>query len=283
VSRPPKHAPGAGDAPGGGVRLHKLLADAGVASRRAAEQLILDGLVKVNGRVVSTLPAWANPETDRVTVRGKPVEPGERKIYVMLNKPRHTVSTVTDPDGRRTVTEIVNHPSGARLYPVGRLDYDTTGLLLMTNDGGLANKLTHPRFGVHKTYRAIIKGRLSDEEAQQLQRGVHLALRRDGRTEGAERAAAVRLDVVKREPERTILDITLSEGRNRQVRRMLAHVGHRVKKLQRIEMGPLRLKGVRLGEWRELTIGEVRALRAACRPRPARARRRRPHHGSHPR
>ncbi len=272
----PELRPGAApEAPEGAVRLHKLLAEAGVASRRAAEQLILEGAVKVNGRVVDTLPAWANPATDRVTVRGRVVEPRERRIYVMLNKPRHTLSTVTDPEGRRTVTDIVEHPSGARLYPVGRLDYDTTGLLLLTNDGELANRLTHPRFGVHKTYRAVIKGQLSDEEAEQLQRGVHLALRREGRTEGAERATAVRLRVIRREAERTVLDITLNEGRNRQVRRMLAHVGHRVKKLQRIEMGPLRLKGVRLGEWRELTAGEVRALRWASRPRTARSRRRR--------
>jgi 23S rRNA pseudouridine2605 synthase len=248
------------------VRLQKLMAGAGVASRRASEEMIEEGRVKVNGRVVRDLPVLVEPGKDRVTVDGREIAgKRERRVYVMLHKPRFTVTTANDPDGRRTVSELVQHPTGVRLYPVGRLDYETMGLLLMTNDGELANRLTHPRYGVHKRYRAIVKGALTPEEVEELERGVHLAVRRDGRTVGGERTGGANLSIVRRERERTVLDIELTEGRNRQVRRMLASVGHRVKKLTRIEMGPLRLKGLRLGEWRELTRGEIDALRRAAR------------------
>lgn len=270
----------------GAVRLQRWLADSGVASRRRCEELIREGQVRVNGQEVWDLPAWVVPHEDRIEVGGEPVErpskPGrrtERLIYVMLYKPRYTVSTTADPDGRRTVLDLVEHPSGVRLYPVGRLDYDTMGLVLMTNDGDLANGLTHPRYGVHKTYRAIVKGLVEDDHLRSLEEGVYLAERREGRTVGAKRTAHVELEVVKRDRDRTILDITLREGRNRQVRRMLAKVGHPVKKLTRTAMGPLKLKGLRLGEWRELTRDEVRLLRMAVRGKaPAedgRARRRR--------
>ncbi|MEQ8850870.1 MAG: pseudouridine synthase [Phycisphaerales bacterium] len=248
-----------------GVRIQKALAAAGVGSRRACERLIEDGAVAVNGAIVTDLPAWVDPESDEITVSGRILPRPERRIYILLYKPRNTVCTVDDPSGRRTVLDIVEHPSGVRLYPVGRLDYDTMGLLLLTNDGPLANQLTHPRFGVSKTYRAIVKGRLEDEDVRRLAKGVHLAERREGRTVGGKRTTGVDLRIVRREPERTIIDITLSEGRNRQVRRMLATVGCNVKKLVRTEMGPLRLKGLRLGEWRELTSGEIRSLRNAAR------------------
>lgn len=246
-----------------GVRLQKALAEAGVASRRACEELIEGGRVRVNGRVVRDLPAWVDPASDRIEVEGRPVQVAQRLVYVMLNKPRRTLSTMSDPDERRTVADLVKHPSGERLYPVGRLDYDTTGLLLMTNDGALANRLTHPSYGVEKTYRATIKGALEAEQIEALEKGIFLAERRAGREAGARRAAHVGLRIVFRERERTIIELTLKEGRNRQVRRMLAGVGHPVKKLQRIAMGPLRLKGLSLGEWRELTRSEVRALREA--------------------
>lgn len=246
------------------VRLHKYLAAAGVASRRAAEDLIAEGRVRINGRVVDTLPAWVTPGVDKVTLNGKAVHPAERLVYVMLYKPRNCVSTLSDPDGRRTVTELVEHPSGLTLKPVGRLDFDTMGLILLTNDGELANRLTHPSFGIHKTYRAIVKGQLTEEDLEHLHKGIYLATRREGRTTGAQRTGGARLRIVKREPQRTILDITLTEGRNRQVRRMLAAVGNRVKKLTRITMGPISLKGLSLGNWRELTPGEVRALKKAA-------------------
>ncbi|GAB4552402.1 MAG: pseudouridine synthase [Phycisphaerales bacterium] len=247
------------------VRLQKFMSEAGVASRRASEAMIEAGRVRVNGRVVTELPVLIDPSSDEVTVDHRPVAGRERHVYVMLYKPRNTLSTLDDPDGRRTVADVVRHPSGARLYHVGRLDYDTMGLLLMTNDGSLANALTHPKFGVHKTYRAVVKGAVTQDDIKTLERGIYLAYRRDGVTVGAERTGGASLAVVRAEHDRTILDITLSEGRNRQVRRMLAHLGHRVKKLTRISMGPVQLKGLRLGEWRELTKHELQALRRAAR------------------
>src|SRR5690606_28672856 len=167
--------------------------------------------------------------------------------------------------GRRTVMDLVDHPARARLFPVGRLDYATRGLVLLTNDGELANKLTHPRYGVHKTYEAVVKGVLPDDAVAQLERGIYLAERKEGRTVGAKRTAHVDLKIIKRERERTTVEITLREGRNRQVRRMFAGIGHPVKKLTRVAMGPLKLKGVALGAWRELDTREVNALQKAAR------------------
>lgn len=249
----------------GQVRLHKALATAGLASRRACEELIARGAVAVNGEAVVRSPVWVNPDLDKVTIDGRPVRlKSDRLVYVMLYKPRNTVTTLEDPDGRRTVGELVDHPSGERLYPVGRLDYDTMGLVLMTNDGELANRLTHPRYEVHKTYRAVVKGRLEDEMLEKLREGFYLADRRSGRTDGREQDGGRGDRGGAREPTRTLIDITLREGRNRQVRRMLAKVGCPVKKLVRIQMGPLTLKGVPLGAWRELTSTEVGLLKRAA-------------------
>lgn len=267
----------------GAVRIQRFMADAGVASRRACEALIEEGRVLVNGVKLTELPIFVVPGEDRIEVDGEPLRinlpdrpstgrkqrttktvAGERLIYVMLNKPRNTVTTVYDPDGRRTVIDLVDHPSGARLYPVGRLDYDTMGLVLMTNDGDLANRLTHPRYGVHKTYRAVVKGRVEDDALGELEQGVYLAQRQEGRTVGAKRTAHVQMRIVKRDETRTMLELTLEEGRNRQVRRMLAKVGHPVKKLTRVGMGPLKLTKVALGEWRELTRDEVSRLKKAA-------------------
>ncbi|MFU8829574.1 MAG: pseudouridine synthase [Phycisphaerales bacterium] len=264
-----------------GIRLHKYLAHAGVGSRRACEDLIAEGHVKVNGRVVETLPAWVDPKSDNITVKGRAIAKPERHIYVMLYKPRNTVSTVADPDERRTVSELVDHPSGARLYPVGRLDYDSMGLVLMTNDGELANAVTHPKYGIHKTYRVIVRGQLTDEHIERLQRGIYLAARESGQTVGAERVGAADIDVVRRERERTIVDITLTEGRNRQIRRLLASVGCHVKKLTRIQLGPLSLKGLAVGEWRELTPTELSMLRKAVR-KSASAAKKKPTQGNTP-
>jgi 23S rRNA pseudouridine2605 synthase len=253
------------------VRLQRVMADAGLASRRACELLIQEGRVRVNGTIVRTLPVLVDPETDRIEVDGRHVPPPERHIYIMLNKPTRTISTVQDEPGavRRTVLDLVDHPSRARLYPVGRLDFDTTGLVLLTNDGELANRLTHPRFGVEKTYHAVVKGLLDDEAIAQLEQGIYLAERRAGRTVGGTKASHVSLSVHRRDRERTILELTLKEGRNRQVRRMLAAVGAPVKKLERIAIGPVKLSKLAIGQWRELTVGEVGALRKACRgPKP---------------
>lgn len=265
----------------GAVRIQRFMADAGVASRRACEALIEEGRVLINGEKITDLPIFVVPGEDRVEVDGEPLRvhfdrsksdrgkatksvAGERLVYVMLNKPRNTVTTVYDPDGRRTVIDLVEHPSGVRLFPVGRLDYDTMGLVLMTNDGELANRLTHPRYGVHKTYRAVVKGRIEDDAVEELEKGVYLAQRQEGRTVGAKRTAHVQMKIVKRDATRTLLELTLEEGRNRQVRRMLAKVGHPVKKLTRVGMGPLLLSKVALGEWRELSRDELARLKKAA-------------------
>ncbi len=249
-----------------GERLQRVLADAGVASRRACEELIEAGAVEVNGRVVSTLPAWVDPTTDRIVVDGRPLPKPERHVYVMLNKPSRVLSTVEDEPGadRKTVLDLVDHPERARLFPVGRLDYESLGLVLLTNDGALANRVTHPSYGVPKTYRVVVKGDLDDEAAKEIERGIYLAERKAGRTVGAARTAHVELAILRRDRETTSLEITLREGRNRQVRRMLAAVGFPVKKLERVAIGPLRLKGVARGAWRELTSQEVQALRRAA-------------------
>lgn len=249
-----------------GERLQRVLADAGIGSRRACEQLIEAGEVEVNGRVVAQLPAWVDPEEDRIVVQGRPVPRPERRLYVLLNKPARTLSTVADEPGadRRTVTDLVDHPGASRLFPVGRLDYDTVGLILLTNDGDLANRLTHPRYGVPKTYRVVVKGLLGEEAVAELERGIYLAERKAGHTVGAKKTAHVEIKVISQNRENTTLEMTLREGRNRQVRRMLAAVGYPVRKLERIGMGPIRLKGVARGAWRELTRDEVWALKRAA-------------------
>ncbi len=251
-----------------GERLQRVMADAGVAARRDCEQLILDGHVTVNGEVVATLPVWVNPRHDRILVRGRPLPERERHVYLMLNKPANTLTTAADEPGanRRTVMDLVKHPSNARVFPVGRLDYDTTGLLLLTNDGDLANAISHPRLGLPKTYLAVIKGRLDDAQVAELEEGIYLAERKEGRTVGAVRTARVKVEVFSRGRDRTVLRLILKEGRNRQVRRMLAAVGHPVKKLERVALGPLNLTGLTRGNWRELTRDELRAIRQAVKP-----------------
>lgn len=251
-----------------GERLQRVLADAGVASRRACESLILEGRVRVNGRRVDALPAWVDPKSDRIEVDGERVAEPERHVYIMLNKPGRTISSVRDEAemDRRTVVSMVDHPASPRLFPVGRLDFHTQGLILLTNDGDLANRITHPRYGLAKTYRAVVRGALADEDIEALEQGIYLAERREGRTVGATRTARVAIRIVSRHRDRTTIDITLKEGRNRQVRRMLAAAGCPVKKLERIAVGPLALKGVPRGGWRELTRAEVQGLRRATRP-----------------
>lgn len=254
--------------PARGERLQRVLADAGVASRRACEALIAQGHVRVNSVLVTALPVFVDPATDRIEVDGRPVRPASPPITVMLNKPTRTLSTARDDQivQRRTIVELVDHPAAARLFPVGRLDYDTTGLILLTNDGELANRLTHPRFGVVKTYQALVRGRLDDADLSKLERGIFLAERRAGRTIGAVRAAHVGITIARRDRDTTLLEITLGEGRNRQVRRMLAAVGCPVKRLERIAMGPVKLSGLARGQWRELTHKELTALRRASEP-----------------
>ena len=240
------------------MRLAKFLAHAGVASRRAAEGLIADGRVSVAGEAV-TDPALDVDESSDVSVDGRPVRPEPREVYA-LNKPRGVVSTARDTHGRPTVVELV--PSRRRLYPVGRLDADTTGLILLTNDGALAERLTHPRYGVEKVYRARVQpARVTPAALQALREGVELE---DGRTAPAR----------ARQPSAGVLEIAVREGRKRQVRRMIEAVGHRVQELERVAFGPLGLRGLERGQSRRLKDVEVERLRRlASGPRRVRSSR----------
>jgi 23S rRNA pseudouridine2605 synthase len=231
------------------VRLAKYLAHAGVASRRAAEQLVAAGRVSVGGEPV-TDPARDVDESSGVAVDGRPVVPEPHEVHA-LNKPAGVVSTARDTHGRPTVVELVR--SRRRLYPVGRLDADSTGLILLTNDGELAERLTHPRYGVEKVYRARVQpARVSQRALEALRRGVELE---DGKT------APARV----RQPRPGVLEITIREGRKRQVRRMCEAVGHRVVELERVAFGPLGLRGLEPGQSRRLSRAEVERLRRAAR------------------
>ena len=249
----------------GTERLQRVLADAGIASRRACEELIREGLVEVNGRIVTDLPAFADPRNDDIRVNGRRIRQPEASVTVVFNKPTATLTTAADEPGmdRRTVMDIVQHPLAPRLFPVGRLDYDTTGLLILTNDGELANRLAHPRYELPKTYRAIVSGVMSAESLQALERGVVLAQRTQGKTRGAERTQGVHVTVTKQLRDRAHLEITLSEGRNREVRRVLAKVGCPVRKLERVAIGPVKLADLRRGHWRDIRPSELKALKAA--------------------
>jgi 23S rRNA pseudouridine2605 synthase len=232
------------------VYLAKFLAHAGVASRRAADRLVRDGRVTVGGEVVLD-PAHDVDEDSGVVVDGEPVGGVEKRVVYLLHKPAGVVCTARDPQGRRTVVDLV--PAGARLYPVGRLDVDATGLILLTNDGDLANRLMHPRYEVARTYRATVADPPVREPAlRRLREGVELD---DGRT------APARVRRLGRDR----LELTLHEGRNRQVKRMCAAVGHPVRQLERIRYGPLRLADLAPGRHRRLTPAEVEQLRQAAR------------------
>ena len=253
-----------------GERIQKVLAAAGVASRRDCEQLVEEGRVRVNGIVLDGLPAWVDPANDRIDVDGRPIQRHEQHVYIMLFKPKGIVCTNEDPEGRRRAIDIVDHPLKARIFPVGRLDMDSSGLLLLTNDGELANRLTHPRFEVHKTYEVTVSGRLDDEAVRRLSEGIFLP----EKDEIGTRTGRSRLKLLGRDSTKTTLLMELREGRNRQIRRMMLRMGHPVRRLRRVAMGPLRLKGLGVGAWRELTSSELRELReAAFRPAAARARR----------
>jgi 23S rRNA pseudouridine2605 synthase len=233
------------------MRLAKHLAHAGVASRRAAEALIADGRVTVGGEVVRD-PARDVTGEEAIAVDGEAVRaPGVRVVYA-LHKPAGVVSTARDTHGRRTVVDLV--PTAQRLYPVGRLDADTTGLILLTNDGDLAHALTHPRFEVPRTYRARVEGRPGQRALKALREGVELD---DGRT------APARVRLVGSHE----LELTIHEGRKRQVRRMCEAVGHRVVALRRVAFGPLRLGDLGAGHHRRLTAAEVERLRGAAQRR----------------
>lgn len=235
------------------IRLQKYMADCGVASRRKCEQLIEEGKVKVNGHVAS-IGSKVNPKKDLVTVRGKKIGRKESLRYLMLNKPRGYVTTVSDELGRKTVMNLIPGVK-ERVYPVGRLDRDSEGLLLLTNDGALANALMHPSFNVTKTYRVTIRSAVSDEVLQSLREGVEID---SGKTAPCEVVPLVE------DEGRTVLEFKIHEGKNREIRKMCEHFGLEVIRLKRIETAGVKLGMLKTGDFRDLNETELKRLFHAC-------------------
>lgn len=275
-----------------GVRLQRVLADAGVAARRACEELIEKGHVKVNGRTVAKLPAFVDPENDRIEVDGRPLPKPERHVYVMLHKPPRALATTKDEEGigRVTVMEFVDHPAAARLYPVGRLDFETSGILLLTNDGELAHQLTHPKFQIPKTYLATIRGsvdeaylldvwkklrsleRQQEREAASQRTGVPQRRRSRGSLKPFEKVERMlqgreptrpHFHIVESTPDQSQVRMTLVEGRTGPLGEALRILGTPLKKLVRIAFGPVELSSLPIARWRELRKDELQALRKA--------------------
>jgi len=242
--------------PTSGERLQKILSQAGVSSRRTAENLIRSGRVTVNGKTITELGTKANPQTDRIAIDGKPVRLTAPAIYILLHKPVGVVTTLIDPEGRPTVRDLLVGVR-QRVFPVGRLDYHSAGLLLLTNDGALALRLTHPRYGVRKTYHVKVKGKPSAAQVASLARGVQLS---DGTTNPAS------AHVMEAREHKAWLALTLAEGKNRQVRRMCEAIGLPVEKLTRVAFGPLKLGKLPPGAWRHLEADEVESLRRHSGP-----------------
>lgn len=245
-------------------RLQKIIAAAGLASRRKAEMLITEGRVRVNGQVVTELGAKADPANDHIRVDGKLLHGAEQPRYYMLNKPKGYVTTVSDPEGRPTVMKFVKRV-GTRVFPVGRLDYQSEGLLLMTNDGALANALTRAATKVEKTYLVKVSGRPSDSAIEQLRHGIMIERGRPGSGAGRVLTEPVTMRLM-RDAENPWYEVVLTEGRNRQIRKLFEEVGHHVEKIRRVGYGPLVLD-IPPGEVRELQPGEITALERAARPR----------------
>lgn len=272
------------------------MAESGLASRRVCEELIEAGRVTVNGTQVKELPAWVDPASDTIKVDGEPLPRTPRsrrgkektaigKTYLIVNKPRNVISTNDDPEGRKRVIDLIDDPRmlRKRLYPVGRLDADSTGMILLTDDGELTHRLTHPSFEASKEYRVTVNGKVTVQALEKLRKGIYLAAPKEiakSKSAGgasapssqtrsdAKKAApdAVRIIRVERDRsggDRTMLAMTLHEGQNREIRRVLARLGLKVRKLKRVAMGPIQMKTLRSGAWRELTGPEVRKLRKA--------------------
>ena len=241
-----------------GIRLHKAIAQAGVASRRKAEELIVAGRVRVNGHTVTTLGTMVDPQADAIVVDGRPLLTQVSLHYLLLHKPKGYVSTCEDEQGRPTVLDLIKRPP-ARLFPVGRLDVNSEGVLLLTNDGMLANRLLHPRYQVPRVYVVKVQGVVANQALNQLRQGVVLD---DGKTLPAG------VEMMRRVETNCTLRMTLYEGRHRQIHRMLEHCGpYRVKRLQRVAMGPLTLGDLPKGRSRQLEAFEVKRLQQACRVR----------------
>ncbi|NLV88597.1 MAG: rRNA pseudouridine synthase [Tissierellia bacterium] len=233
------------------MRLQKYIALCGVTSRRKAEKLILEGKVKVNDKVVNELGTVIDIDKDKVKVNDKLIKPERNKVYIMLNKPIGYVTTLKDEQNRKIVTDLIEGVK-ERIYPVGRLDADTTGLLLLTNDGDITYKLTHPSNEVPKRYIAIVEGVPNKLELERFRKGLKI----DGRY-----TSKAKIKIIRRYEDESILDITIHEGRNRQVKKMCEAINHPVKKLKRIAIGELELGGLNLGEWRYLEDDEIEYLK----------------------
>ena len=229
-------------------RLQKILASAGIDSRRKCEELILQGVVRVNGKVVDTLPVFADAEEDTITVNGRQVR-SVRKVYFLLNKPKGVICTNFDPQGRTKAIDLI--PASERIFCVGRLDIDTAGLIILTNDSELANRLTHPRYELPKTYIAVIKGPIDSVAAEKLKKGVWFA-------EGKTSSAAVK--ILRSSTKESLIEIIIRQALSRQISRMLAKVGLSLKSLKRTQIGKLDDKGVGIGKFRTLTKSEIAYL-----------------------
>ncbi len=235
------------------MRVNRYLAACGLGSRRACEAMIASGEVEVNGRPIDSLGVQIDPQVDRVRVGGNEVRPATIMMYVALNKPAGYVTTAKDEKGRSTVLDLVKMP--LRVYPVGRLDRDSEGLLLLTNDGDLAFKLTHPRYKLPRVYRVLVNANLREEHVRQFRQGVRIST-----------SEFVKGKLLFPYPgQRDICEVTIQEGRNRQVRRMFAALGYRTKGLQRVAMGPLQLGQLKIGAWRYLMPREVQQLKEAVK------------------
>lgn len=249
-------------------RLQKIIAHAGVASRRAAESLIRQGRVTVNGRIVTELGSRADLGRDHVKVDGKLLTRAEPHRYILLYKPREVASTVNDPEGRATVIDLVQGVR-ERIYPVGRLDYQSEGLLLLTNDGQLAYEVTHPKHGSVKTYHVKVRGVADERLVEKLERGITI----DGKRTVPCEIRRMKTTGRGEEEGNSWYEVKLREGRNQQIRKMFKAIGHPVMKLRRVAIGPIADPNLEPGEWRELTKHEVKMLASMKQPRPAAPRR----------
>jgi 23S rRNA pseudouridine2605 synthase len=233
------------------IRLQKIISEAGIASRRKAEELILDGRVSVNNKRVTELGVKADPQKDTIKVDGRKIEINTQKIYIALNKPFGIISSRKDEKGRETVIDLIN--SKEYMYPIGRLDYDSSGLILLTNDGEFTNNLIHPKFEVEKVYVVYIEGYIPDRALEKFERGIKLE---DGYT------APAKVEVIREENNVTILEVTIHEGKNRQIRRMFDALGYNVTKLKRIRIGNIKLENLKAGEHRHLNYEEIKWIKS---------------------
>ena len=246
-------------------RIQKVLSEAGIESRRHVEEMVLQGRITVNGETVYRLPVMIDPEVDKVTVDNERVNLAKRvakeRIYIMMNKPKGVYCTNVAQGEQKRAIDLLPPDLTDRVYPVGRLDSESKGLLLLTNDGDLTQQLTHPKYGIAKTYTAIVDGFVKPEVIEKLSEGVWLA----DPVSGGYKTGKTMIKIIRRAERSSVLQITIKEAKNRQLRRMLARVGHKVRELTRIKMGPLSIENLQPGESRLLTVRELTQLREALR------------------